>query len=105
MSIGIGELMVVGTALLVPLVAVAAFWVWIGGRAARGGYATRREYLRSTPQTDAQKDDAVEMALRGLVLCILGLFFRPLVLVGILPLYFGGRKVLRAWFGFEQEEL
>jgi hypothetical protein len=31
--------------------------------------------------------------MQGMVLCVLGLAFPPLLLVGVFPLYFGGRKV------------
>lgn len=61
--------------------------------AANQGYATLGDYLRAAPRTDAEKREAVEMAMQGVVLCVLGFVFPPLLLVGIFPLYYGGRKI------------
>jgi hypothetical protein len=82
----------------VVLVVVAAIVVYRGfydRRAARFGYASRAQYMAAVPQTDAEKREAVDQALKGLAICILGLFFPPLLLVGLLPLFIGGRKM--AW--------
>ena len=57
------------------------------------GYTTLGAYLRAAPRNDAEKREAVDMAMQGVVLCVLGLAFPPLLIVGIFPLYFGGRKV------------
>jgi hypothetical protein len=57
------------------------------------GYASLGEFLRAAPRTDADKREAVDMMMQGMVLCVLGLAFPPLLLVGVFPLYFGGRKV------------
>lgn len=61
--------------------------------AAAQGYATLGDYLRAAPRSDAEKREAVEMAMQGVVLCVLGFVFPPLLLIGIFPLYYGGRKV------------
>ncbi len=37
--------------------------------------------------------------LKGLVFCVLGLLFPPFVLVGLVPLFYGGRKLLYASMG------
>jgi hypothetical protein len=59
------------------------------------GYPGLRAYLQELPWTDEQKWDAVELTLRGLVLCLLGLLFPPVLLIGLVPLYYGLRKL--AW--------
>lgn len=68
-------------------------------RARRLGYASASEYLAAPPGTDEEKRDAVSLALTGLVLCILGLLFPPLLLLGVFPLFYGGRKVAWASMG------
>lgn len=39
------------------------------------------------------------MALKGLVLSATGLLFPPFVLIGLLPLFYGGRKLVYASMG------
>jgi hypothetical protein len=39
------------------------------------------------------------MALKGLVIALLGLIFAPVVLVGLVPLFYGGRKLAYATMG------
>lgn len=68
-------------------------------RARQFGYPSRAAYLRAAPRTDAEKRDAVDLALRGIALCVLGVLFAPLVLVGLIPLFYGGRKVVYASMG------
>jgi hypothetical protein len=68
-------------------------------RAKRFGYASTRAYLRAAPRSDAEKRDAADLALRGLVCCALGLLIGPLVLIGLVPLFYGGRKVVYASMG------
>lgn len=63
------------------------------------GYASLTDYLRATPRTDAEKREAVDMAMQGVVLCVLGIVFPPLMLIGIFPLYYGGRKVSYSTMG------
>ncbi len=62
-------------------------------RARQHGYLGLMDYLRELPQTDEQKLDAAELALKGLVLCALSLLFPPLVVIGLVPLYYGLRKL------------
>lgn len=57
------------------------------------GYRNWSEYMRSVPKNDAEKKAAVEMAARGVVYCVLGALFPPLVIVGLFPLYRGLRKL------------
>ena len=68
-------------------------------RAREFGYASRAEYVRAAPRTDAEKRDAVDLTLRGVALCVLGVLFAPFVLVGLNPLFYGGRKVVYASMG------
>jgi len=69
------------------------------GRARRAGYRTVRAYLRAAPRTDEEKRHAVELAVRGLGWCLLGILFPPLVLVGVVPFVYGTRKLFLAWLG------
>ena len=49
--------------------------------------------------TYEEKQDAVDLALKGLVVCVLGLLFPPLLLVGVFPLFFGIRKLAYSSMG------
>jgi hypothetical protein len=69
------------------------------GRVRRRGYPGLRAYLRELPQTKEQKLDAVELTLKGIVICILGVLFPPVVLIGLFPLYYGARKVASVSLG------
>ncbi len=68
-------------------------------RAKRWGYASFGAYLRAVARTDAEKRDAVDLALKGMVICLLGLLFPPLILIGVLPLFYGARKIVWAEMG------
>jgi hypothetical protein len=57
------------------------------------GYSGILAYLRAVPRDDAEKRDAVDLALQGVVLCLLGVAFFPLILIGVFPLYYGARKL------------
>jgi hypothetical protein len=58
-----------------------------------------RAYLRAVPRTDDERRDAVDLALKGVMLCAIGLVFPPAMFFGLMPLYYGGRKVLYASMG------
>jgi hypothetical protein len=68
-------------------------------RARRLGYPSTAAYLRSAPRSDAERRDAADLALKGLVLCVLGFLFPPFVLIGLVPLFYGGRKLVYASMG------
>lgn len=68
-------------------------------RARERGFPTLGAYLRAVPMTDEEKKDAVDLALKGLVICILGLLFPPFLLVGLFPFFFGARKIVYASMG------
>lgn len=65
----------------------------------RLGFESFGEYLRAAPVSDEEKRDAVDLTMKGVVLCLLGLLFPPLLLIGLPPLFFGGRKVAYGWMG------
>lgn len=99
MLLGVPELMLLGVLGLVPLLAIVVFVVIVGRRARRLGYPSTRAYLRATPRNDVERRDAADLALKGLVFCLLGLIFPPVVLVGLVPLFYGGRKLVNASMG------
>lgn len=68
-------------------------------RAQNMGYPSIGAYLQAAPRSDQEKRDAVDLALKGLVACLLGLVFPPLLLVGIFPLFYGARKIAWAEMG------
>jgi len=68
-------------------------------RAREQGHPSTRAYLRAAPRTDEEKRDAADLALKGLVLCLLGLIFPPALLFGLIPLFYGARKVVYASMG------
>jgi hypothetical protein len=68
-------------------------------RAGQFGYGGALEYLRATPRNEAEKCAAIDLAMIGVVLCLLGIGFFPLVLIGVFPTYFGFRKLLRTGVG------
>jgi hypothetical protein len=68
-------------------------------KAKEAGYLTLAAYLRAAPRNDNEKRDAADLALKGLVLCLLGLVFAPLLLLGLVPFFYGARKVVYASMG------
>jgi hypothetical protein len=76
-----------------------AYVVYYGSRVRRFGYASRAAYLRAVPQTDEEKREAVDQALKGLIISIVGIVFFPLLFVGLFPLYIGSRKTSYALMG------
>ena len=91
-----GLLAVLGLGVLSALVALVTGEV---RKARRAGYASLGAYLAATPRTDAEKRAAADLALKGIVICLLGLLFPPLIVVGLVPLYFGMRKVIHVSMG------
>ncbi len=68
-------------------------------QASRFGYPSLGAYLRAVPRNDAERQDAFDLALKGAVICLLGLLFPPLLLIGIVPLFYGARKTGYASMG------
>lgn len=65
----------------------------------RLGYPSLSSYLRAAPQTDEEKRAAVDLALKGLVVCLLGLLMPPVLLIGLFPMFYGVRKIAYASMG------
>jgi hypothetical protein len=93
-------------ALVVPVALIVAAGValalLLGSRmrkARETGYPSLGAYLRAAPRTDEEKRDAADLALKGLTICALGLLFPPLLLFGLIPFFYGSRKVVYASMG------
>ena len=85
--------------LVVPFAAAIAVIRMTRQRTKRFGYASTLAYLRAAPRTDEERRDAADLAMKGLVLCMLGLIASPVVLFGLVPLFYGGRKLVYAAMG------
>lgn len=92
-----------GIAATITTIFIVGLWIayatYYGSRARRFGYPSRSAYLRAVPQTDEEKREAVDQALKGLVISIVGIVFFPLLFVGLFPLYIGSRKATYALMG------
>ncbi len=91
-----------GLLLLLVVAAVVAAVLFFRDRLQKArefGYPSLAAYLRSAPRTDEEKRDSADLALKGLILCLLGALFPPLLLLGLVPLFFGTRKVIYASMG------
>ena len=101
----VGPAMLLGLVILSLLAAVATAIVRYSMRVRRqgreAGYDRLGDYLRSAPRNDREKRDAVDLALQGVVICLLGLLFPPFLVLGLFPLYYGARKICLAWMGLE----
>lgn len=102
MSIGIAELVLAAAAIsVIGTIAVLVF-VWrtvFRRQARRAGYSSVGAYLRAAPRSDEERRDAVDLALKGSAICLLGLLFPPLILIGLFPLFWGVRKLAYASMG------
>lgn len=99
---GASSRVVVGLLAVLVLGVLLAFVALVMGevrKVRRAGYASLWDYLAATPKTDAEKRAAADLALKGVVICFLGLLFPPLILIGLVPLYFGARKVIHVSMG------
>jgi len=67
----------------------------------RRGYPGLKVYLRELPQTEEEKLDAVELTLKGVAICVLGLLIPPLVVIGLVPFYYGARKLASVTLGIK----
>jgi hypothetical protein len=68
-------------------------------KAREAGYPSLIAYLGAAPRTDQEKRDAADLALKGLVLFLLGMLFPPVLLVGLIPFFYGTRKLVYASMG------
>ncbi len=100
-SVGIPELIILGVLSLFPItIGVVVWMVWTRRKTARRfGYESLGAYLRAAPRTDEERKDAADLALKGAVICLLGLLFPPLLLVGLFPFFYGARKLVYASMG------
>jgi hypothetical protein len=100
-SIGIPELLVLLPLffLFVPFFLLPWAVLRMRRHARARGYTSLRAYLRAAPVSDDQRRDAAKLTMAGVVCCFLGVLFAPLVLVGVVPLYYGGRKLIDASLG------
>ncbi len=98
----LGQFLLGGLLLVVlPLVFfVLPILIW-RGRIRRRGYPGLGVYLRELPGTDAERLEAVELSLQGAMLCLLGLLFPPILIIGLVPLYFGLRKLAAVRLGIK----
>jgi hypothetical protein len=96
--VGIPELIIVAF-VGVPLLAAVVYFTGLRRRARRLGHRSTLAYLRAIPQSDAEKQDAADLAMKGLLWCLFGVFFGPCVFIGMVPLYYGGRKLASASMG------
>lgn len=96
--VGLPELLILAPVVVV-VVAIVLFFAGIRRRAQTFGYSSTRAYLRAAPRSDAEKRDAADLALRGVVLFALAILFSPFVLAALVPLFYGGRKIVFALLG------
>ena len=99
--LGMGWMVDAVALMIVGFIVAAVLWFIISAarRARHLGYPSTRAYLRAAPRSDEEKRDAADLALKGAVLSILGAIFAPFVLAGLVPLFYGGRKLVWAYMG------
>jgi hypothetical protein len=100
--LGVPELFILGIFAIPTLgavVLIAFLFRSIRRQTRRAGYSSMAAYLRAAPRTDQEKRDAADLALKGLAICLLGLLFPPLLLIGLFPFFYGARKVVYATMG------
>jgi len=104
--VGIPELLMLSifvvpilTVVVVSVVLLVAMIRRMRRQSREHGYPTLKAYLRAAPRTDQEKRDAADLALKGLVICLLGLILPPLMVIGLFPLFYGVRKVVYASMG------
>jgi hypothetical protein len=93
-----------GFILLILLIVLVWSLVAIGRtrqRARQAGFKGISDYMLAVPRNDREKREAVNMAFRGLALCLLGIVLTPLLLLGLPPLYYGGRKIILVLLGMD----
>jgi hypothetical protein len=94
------KILILLTSIIVIITAVIAIGRMLLLKRARShNYDSLFEYLQAVPSTDPQKLDAVDLALKGGVIIILGVLFPPLIFVGLFPLYYGIRKIMLSLMG------
>lgn len=97
--LGVPEIVILALVIVPVVLGGLVLYALLRGKARRFGYESTLAWLRAAPHSDAEKRDAADLALKGLVFCMLGLLFAPLVLVGLIPLFYGTRKLVYASLG------
>ena len=84
-----------------PFVLVGGVILWwrIRRQAHRFGYSSAMNYLRAVPKSDDERRDAADLAVIGLAVCLLGMFWAPSVFAGLVPFFYGARKFAYATLG------
>ena len=104
-SLLLAQILLGGLLLVVLLLVFCALPILIWrGRLRRRGYPSLRAYFHELPRTDEEKLDALDMTLKGAMLCLLGLLFPPIIIIGLVPLYFGVRKLAAVKLGINSLE-
>ena len=67
--------LLVFTGLPFVLVGGVILWWRIRRQARRFGYASAMDYLRAVPKSDDERRDAADLAVTGLAVCLLGMFW------------------------------
>lgn len=99
--LGIADIIFAGIlAVVLAAIAVVVRLLWVQQRKARDyGYRSMGAYLRAAPRSDEERRDAADLTLKGVVICLLGLIFPPLLLIGLFPFFYGARKLVYASMG------
>ena len=84
--------------IVITTIVIVRFFIRLRREARRAGDRSIWEYLRSPPRSDREKKTSVDLALLGIILCMLGVLF-PLFFLGIFPFFFGVRKLIYSWMG------
>lgn len=85
--------------ILIVVLVLTSFLFRLRKRSKMFGYQGVFAYLRAIPVTDDQLQDAINLTLQGLVICLFALLIPLLVILGVFPLYYGARKLLSSWLG------
>jgi hypothetical protein len=92
--IAILPVLIAGVLVVLLLMWYRQFRARLRRKASQMGYASIGAYLRAVPRSQAERQAAVDMTAKGVVLCVLGVLAPPLIIIGLFPLYYGGRKLL-----------
>ena len=100
-GVGIPELIILSmVGLFIAAILAVVRMLWGRKRRARAfGYDSLGAYLRAAPRNDEERRDAADLTLKGAAICLLGLLFPPLLLVGLFPFFYGARKLVYASMG------
>ena len=86
------------TVVVITAIVIVRFFIRLRREAKRAGDRSVWDFLRSPPRSDREKKTSIDLALLGIILCMLGVLFPPFFL-GIFPFFFGMRKLIYSWMG------